>query len=106
MCDLRQSQTGRKAGSAPKQTGHTCEHMTIPHGVLQELRQDVIQRQWDEREASSNVTVDPHPGGVSILVFTQTPGEGRGERPGAPTAFAHSHGEQDTPTWRSPPTSR
>lgn len=47
--------------------------MTLPHGVLQKLRQDIIQRQRDEREASCHVTVDSHSGRVSILMFTQTP---------------------------------
>lgn len=45
----------------------------LPHGILEELRQDVIQRQWDEGEASSHVSVDPHSGGVTVLMLTQTP---------------------------------
>lgn len=45
-----------------------------PHGVLEELWQDVIQRQRDEGEASSNVSVDPHSGRVPVLVLAQTPG--------------------------------
>lgn len=46
----------------------------LPHGILEELRQDVIQRQWDEGEASCYVSVDPHSGRVTVLVLTQTPG--------------------------------
>lgn len=46
-----------------------------PHGILEELRQDVIQRQWDEGEASCYVSVDPHSGRVTVLVLTQTPGK-------------------------------
>lgn len=49
--------------------------MKVPHGVLQQLRQDVVQRQRDEREACGHVPVDSHSGGVSILMFTQTPEE-------------------------------
>lgn len=46
----------------------------LPHGVLEEFRQDIIQWQGDEGKASGNVAVDPHPGRVTILVLTQTPG--------------------------------
>lgn len=46
-----------------------------PHGVLEELWQDVIQRQRDEGEASCYVPVDPHPGRVAVLVFTETSGK-------------------------------
>lgn len=47
----------------------------LPHGILEELRQDVIQRQRDEGEASCYVSVDPHSGGVTVLMLTQTPEE-------------------------------
>lgn len=48
--------------------------MRLPHGVLEQLGQDVIQRQRDEGEASRYVSVDPHSGRVTVLVLTQTPG--------------------------------
>lgn len=47
----------------------------VPHGILEELGQDVIQRQRDEGEASCYVPVDPHSGRVPVLVLTQTPEE-------------------------------
>ena len=46
----------------------------LPHGVLEELRQNVIQRQRDEGKASRYVSVDPHSGRVTVLVLTQTSG--------------------------------
>lgn len=46
----------------------------LPHGIFEELGQDVIQRQRDEREASCHVSVNPHPGRVTVLVITQTSG--------------------------------
>lgn len=46
--------------------------VSLPHGVLEELWQDVIQRQRDEREASCYVSVDPHPGRVTVLVLAET----------------------------------
>lgn len=33
----------------------------LPHGILEEFGEDVIQRQRDEREASCHVPVNPHP---------------------------------------------
>lgn len=54
--------------------------MALPHGVLEQLGQDVVQRQRDEREASRHVSVDPHSGGVAILVLAETPVEGTGGR--------------------------
>ncbi len=44
-----------------------------PHGVLEQLRQDVVQRQRDEGEASCYVSVDSHSGRVTVLMLTQTP---------------------------------
>lgn len=46
-----------------------------PHGILEELGQDVIQRQRDEGESSCHVSVDPHSGRVPVLVLAQTPGQ-------------------------------
>lgn len=34
----------------------------LPHGVLEQLGQDVVQGQRDEGEAGGHVPVDPHPG--------------------------------------------
>lgn len=47
----------------------------LPHGVLEQLGQDVVQGQRDEGEAGRHVAVDPHPGGVPVLVLTETPEE-------------------------------
>lgn len=47
----------------------------LPHGVLEQLRQDVVQGQWDEWEAGCHMSVDPHPGGVPVLMLTETPEE-------------------------------
>lgn len=52
--------------------------MALPHGVLEQLGQDVVQRQGDEREASRHVSIDPHSGGVAILVLAETPEERTG----------------------------
>ena len=42
-----------------------------PHGILEQLGQDVVQRHGDEGETGSHVAVDADPGGVAILVLTQ-----------------------------------
>lgn len=34
----------------------------LPHGVLEQLGQDVVQGQRDEGEAGSHMPIDPHPG--------------------------------------------
>lgn len=44
----------------------------VPHGIFEELGQDVVQRQRDEWEASCYVSVDPHSGGVTVLMLAQT----------------------------------
>ena len=51
------------------------EVVKSPHGILEELGQDVIQRQRDEGEASCHMSIDPHSGRVPVLVLTQTPEE-------------------------------
>lgn len=45
--------------------------MSVPHGVLQELRQDVVQRHGDEWEAGCHVAIDTNTWGVAILVLTE-----------------------------------
>lgn len=43
----------------------------VPHGILQELRQDVVERHGDERETGRHMAIDAHAWGVAILVLTQ-----------------------------------
>lgn len=43
----------------------------LPHGILEQLRQDIVQRHRDEGETGSHVAIDADPGGVAVLVFTQ-----------------------------------
>lgn len=43
----------------------------LPHGILEQLRQDVIQWHGDEGEAGSHVSIDADPRGIAILVLTQ-----------------------------------
>lgn len=44
---------------------------SLPHGILEELRQDVVQRHRDEGETGGHVSIDADAGGIAILVFTQ-----------------------------------
>lgn len=42
-----------------------------PHGVLEQLGQDVVQWHRDEGESSSHMSIDTDAGGIAILVLTQ-----------------------------------
>lgn len=42
-----------------------------PHGVFEQLRQDVVQGHGDEGEPSSHMSIDADAGGIAILVLTQ-----------------------------------
>lgn len=62
-----------------------------PHGVLEKLGQDVIQRQRNEGETSCHVAVDPHSGRVAVLVFAQASGgeKGNSEEQNMRLCFVH-----------------
>lgn len=45
----------------------------LPHGVLKQLGQNVIQRQRNERKAGRDMTVDSHTWRVPILMLTKPP---------------------------------
>lgn len=66
-------------GRPPASVSDGCRR--LPHGVLEQLGQDVVQGQRDEGEAGRHVAVDPHPGGVPVLVLTETPEETRQVEP-------------------------
>lgn len=53
--------------------------VSVPHGILQELRQDVVERHGDEWEAGRHMAIDAHTWGVAILVLTQTSAGGGGK---------------------------
>lgn len=50
----------------------------LPHGVLQQLRQDVVQRQWNEGKAGRHMTVDANPWRIPILMLTEPSAGNRG----------------------------
>lgn len=53
---------------------------TLPHGVLQQLRQDVVQRQWNEGKAGRHMAINANPWRVPVLMLTE-PSEGnRGDQ--------------------------
>lgn len=46
-----------------------------PHGILEQLGQDVVQRHRDEGKTGSHMSIDADSGGIAILVFTQASAE-------------------------------
>lgn len=52
----------------------------LPHGVLQQLRQDVVQRQWNEGKAGRHMAVDANPWRIPILMLTE-PSAGNRDKP-------------------------
>lgn len=42
-----------------------------PHGILEKLRQDVVQWHRDEGETGSHMSIDADAGSIAILVLTQ-----------------------------------
>ena len=42
-----------------------------PHGILEQLGQDVVQRHRDEGESGSHMSIDADAGGIAVLVLTQ-----------------------------------
>lgn len=44
---------------------------TLPHGVLQQLRQDVVQRQRNEGKAGRHMAVDANTWRIPILMLTE-----------------------------------
>lgn len=65
-----------------------------PHGILQQLGQDVVQGHGDEGESGSHVSIDADAGGVAILVLTQASVDGsKGSHldPGSPAGGACPH---------------
>lgn len=43
----------------------------LPHGILEQLRQDIIQWHGDEGKTGSHMSIDADSRGIAILVLTQ-----------------------------------
>ena len=54
--------------------------VTLPHGVLEQLGQDVVQGEGDEGEVGRHVAAAPHSGGAIALVLAHTPAGGKTHR--------------------------
>lgn len=50
---------------------HPTQPAYLPHGILEQLRQDIIQRHGDEGKAGSHMSIDADSRGIAILVLTQ-----------------------------------
>lgn len=53
---------------------------TLPHGVLQQLRQDVVQRQWNEGKAGRHMAIYANPWRIPILMLTETSAGNKGDQ--------------------------
>lgn len=52
----------------------------LPHGVLQQLRQDVVQRQWNKGKAGRHMAVNANPWRVPVLMLTKPSERNREDR--------------------------
>lgn len=44
---------------------------SLPHGILEQLRQYIVQWHRDEGETGSHMSIDADTGGIAILVLTK-----------------------------------